>query len=71
MAKIFQAISKFTMQEASGDRPTITELKSCVGIEMVQLNHLKLQGKVEIYLQDVIDCIKDTLKGVTSSSYKQ
>lgn len=36
MSKIFQAISKFTMQE-SGDRPTITELKSCVGIESVPI----------------------------------
>lgn len=49
MAKIFQSVSKFTMEE-SGDRPTITEMISCVGIEKVPLNPLKLVGKVECYL---------------------
>lgn len=37
MSKIFQAISKLTMSESGDDRPTITEMKACVGIEQVSL----------------------------------
>lgn len=69
MSKIFQSISKFNMEE-SGDRPTITEIKSCVGIEQVTLQPLKLVGKVEVYLQDVIDQIKLTLKAIAQDSIK-
>lgn len=38
------------MSESGEDRPTITELKSCVGVEMVTLDPIKLTGKVEIYM---------------------
>lgn len=50
MAKIFQAVGKFTLKE-TGDRPTATEMISCVGTETVPYTkELKLEGKVEIYL---------------------
>ena len=38
-----------------GDRPTVTGMKAGVGVEFVKLtNPLKLSGKVELYLQDMI-----------------
>lgn len=57
MPKLFQAIGKLTLEEkGSGDRPTMTEVISCVGKETVYFEKPKqLLGKVEIYMQDVID----------------
>jgi len=40
------------------------------GKESVDLNPLKIMGKVEIYMQDIIECVQGTLKGLTNSSLK-
>ena len=69
MSKIFQAIEKLILKD-SGDRPTMTEMISCVGTETVPLIEKKLEGKVEVYMQDVIEIMKKTLNEVSSSSIK-
>ena len=69
MSKIFQSIGKLTLKE-SGDRPTMVDMVSCVGTETVPLIEKKLVGKVEVYMQDVIDTMRKTLNTVGSSSFK-
>lgn len=49
----------------------MTEMISCVGTETVPLIEKKLEGKVEVYMQDVIDIMKKTLNQVSSSSIKE
>ena len=66
MNKVVQAIDKLLM-EGSGDtaiRPTIKKLVSSVGVETIDFvgGGIQLNGKVEHYLQDVLQCIKDTIK---------
>jgi dynein heavy chain, axonemal len=70
MSKIFQAIEKLTLKEVPNDRPSMTEMISCVGTESVNLIEKKLVGKVEVYMQDVIDNVIDTLNGVAEGSFK-
>ncbi len=68
MPKIFQAIETLYLKE-DGDRPTATGMETCVGKEVVQFpNPLKLVGKVENYLMDVIDCMKSSLNIIASKS---
>jgi dynein heavy chain, axonemal len=68
MPKIFQAIETLYLKE-DGDRPTATGMETCVGKEVVQFpNPLKLVGKVENYLLDVIDCMKSSLNIIASKS---
>ncbi len=56
--------------EESGDRPIVKGMKSGVGTENVKLNKpLKLVGKVETYLQDLINAIVETLREVTTRSF--
>jgi dynein heavy chain len=67
--KIFQAVELFDMEE-SGDRPTVKGMKSGVGTENVKLvEPLKLVGKVENYLQDIINSIVSTLRTITTRSF--
>jgi len=57
------------MEEGS-DRPSVLGLKSGVGVENVTLKQpLKLVGKVENYLQDIIDAIVSTLHTITTQSF--
>lgn len=68
MPKIFQAINTLYLKE-EGDRPSATGFESCVGKEDVQFDGaLKLQGKVETYLADVIDKMRSTLRGIAEKS---
>ena len=70
MPKIFQAINTLFLKE-EGDRPSATGLESCVGQEEVEFDSpLKLVGKVESYLADVIDKMRNTLKSIASKSNK-
>lgn len=48
----------------------MTEMISCVGTETVNLIEKKLEGKVEVYMQDVIDIMRKTLNNVSSASFK-
>jgi hypothetical protein len=44
-------------------------METCVGKEVVQFpKPLKLQGKVENYLMDVIDCMKSSLNIIAAKS---
>lgn len=54
----------------SGDRPTATGMKSGVGIEHVNLTKpLHLLGKVQVYLQDMIDTMQTTLRDIATKSF--
>jgi hypothetical protein len=45
-----------------GERPTAMTMITCVGSEKVDFTKpLKLEGKVEIYLQEIIKTMIDTL----------
>jgi hypothetical protein len=68
MPKIFQAIETLFLKD-DGDRPIATGMETCVGKEVVQFpKPLKLNGKVENYLMDVIDCMKSSLNIIASKS---
>ena len=70
MPKIFQAIETLVLSDPSNDgRVDATEMISCVGVEKVKFcKPLRLLGKVEIYLQDVIDRMRETLKVIGADS---
>jgi dynein heavy chain len=71
MPKIFQAIETLDL-ESSGDRPKASKIISSVGIEEVQFSRtLTLTGKVENYLQDVIDMMRGSLKDIAADSLKR
>ena len=68
MPKIFQAIETLYLKE-DGERPIATGMETCVGKEIVTFpKPLKLVGKVENYLMDVIDCMKSSLNIIGSTS---
>lgn len=68
MPKIFQAIETLELLE-EGARPTAVGMHSSVGTEYVPFSDsLKLLGKVEIYLQDVIDTMRKTLNVIAAQS---
>jgi len=55
-----------------GDRPTAKTMNTCVGFEKVDFTKpLKLEGKVEIYLMDLINCITDTIKTICGNSLEK
>ena len=69
MPKIFQAIDTLDLNE-SGDRPEAIGMNAVVGGEYVKLTKaLKLVGKVEVYLQDMIDSMRSTLREITTGSF--
>ena len=70
MPKIFQAIETLTLSDPSNDgRVDATEMISCVGVETVKFcKPLRLIGKVEVYMQDVIDRMRLTLKEIGADS---
>jgi dynein heavy chain len=60
ITKIFQAIEYFKMKDNGDQMPDITGIVSCTGKETFDFRQaLPLRGKVEIYMQDVIDHIVD------------
>ena len=62
MPKIFQAIENLELKE-EGARPFAMGMHTNVGTEYVVFtNPLKLQGKVDTYMQDVIDMMRSSLK---------
>ena len=47
-------------------------MNTCVGFEKVDFTKpLKLEGKVEVYLMDLINCITDTLKTICGNSLEK
>ena len=76
MPKIFQAIDHLELEGGGdGNRPTAKGFKTCVGSEDIVTfkNPLNLVGKVEVYLQDVIESMRETLKNnaVTSLEFNK
>ena len=60
MPKIFQSIDRLELKESQG-KFDATAMISCVGIETVQFTKpLRLVGKVENYLDDVINTMRTT-----------
>jgi dynein heavy chain len=68
MPKIFQAIENLELKE-EGVRPFAMGMHTNVGTEYVVFtNPLKLMGKVETYMQDVIDSMRSSLKQIAGDS---
>lgn len=68
MSKIFQAIENLELKDG-GDRPIAIGMHTNVGIEYVEFTtDLKLLGKVENYLQEVINTMRSSLKDVAGAS---
>jgi hypothetical protein len=56
----------------TGVRPAALGMISCVGVEYVTFSEpLKLLGKVESYMQDVIDSMRLTLRLIAGESWKK
>ena len=61
-SKVFQAIDKLEL-ETGGDRPVSKGMVSCVGKEYVPFKtDMKLVGKVEMYMNDIINKMRSELK---------
>ena len=72
MSKVFLAIQELKLQDNADERPSAYEMVSCVGQESVVLHTpLKLQGKVEIYLGDMIEAMRECLKLIVEGSIKR
>ena len=71
MPKIFQAIGDLKL-EPGQVRPAALGIISCVGKEYVPFTvALKLLGKVECYMQDVIDSMRSSLRNIACASFKK
>ena len=72
MPKIFQAIDTLTLvpeDAPAGERPSAINIVSSVGVETVTFTKpLKLEKKVENYLQDVIDRMRLSIKNIAADS---
>jgi dynein heavy chain len=73
MPKIFQAIDTLELDESKGeDRPYAMGIHASVGKEFVDFDEpLKLERKVENYLQDVIDRMRRSIKTIAADSLKR
>lgn len=72
MSKVFLAIQELKLQENGNERPSALEMISCVGTEIVKLHEpIKLLGKVEVYLGDLIEAMRECLKLITQDSIKR
>jgi dynein heavy chain len=68
MPKIFQAIENLELKD-EGVRPFAVGMHTNVGSEYVEFTSvLKLLGKVETYMQDVIDAMRTSLKEIAGRS---
>ncbi|CAG9313552.1 unnamed protein product [Blepharisma stoltei] len=68
MSKVFLAIQELILEEG-GERPFATDIISCVGTEQVKFyRKQELKGKVESYLSDLIDCMRQTLREIVEKS---
>jgi dynein heavy chain, axonemal len=69
MSKIFQAIENLELKDSGDVRPIAVGMHTNVGIEYVQFSSpLKLIGKVENYMQEVINSMKSSLRDVAAES---
>jgi dynein heavy chain len=71
MPKIISAMDTLELIK-EGVRPFVKGLHSCVGTEYVDFTReLKLLGKVECYMQDILDCMRGSLKDIAVRSIKK
>jgi dynein heavy chain len=73
MPKIISAMDTLTLKEQShSERPFALSMKACVGVETVKFtSDLQLLGKVEAYLQDVLNIMRSSLQDIAKESLKQ
>ena len=72
MPKIFQAINTLKLEDNADGSKTAMGIESSVGVEYVEFSEaLKLERKVENYLQDVIDRMRLSIKTIASDSLKR
>lgn len=58
-------------EQSKSDRPFAISMKACVGVETVQFtSEMQLLGKVEHYLQDVLNIMRSSLKDIAKKSLK-
>jgi dynein heavy chain len=70
MPKIISAMETIRLK-STDVRPYALGMDACVGVEYVKFTKdLALMGKVEVYLQDIIDVMRSTLKDLSKSSLK-
>jgi hypothetical protein len=63
ITKVLLATSTLELDESKGGRPYAKKFISAVGVEEVALNpHVQLEGKVENYLQFVLDAQRKALR---------
>jgi len=68
MPKIISAMDTLELIK-EGVRPFVKGLHSCVGKEYVEFTReLKLLGKVECYMQDILDCMRGSLFDIAKRS---
>jgi len=71
MPKIISAMDTLELLE-EGVRPFAKGMHACVGKEYVEFTtDLKLVGKVEVYLQSVLDTMRGSLKDISKRSLKK
>ena len=71
MPKIISAMDTLELKE-EGVRPFAIGMKACVGVEYVKFTEdLKLLGKVEVYLQDVLNTMRNSLRDIARKSLKK
>jgi dynein heavy chain len=71
MPKIISAMDTIELK-SSEVRPYALGMHACVGKEYVKFTKdLSLMGKVEVYLQDIIDVMRSTLKDLSKASLKK
>jgi len=72
MSKIFQAIENLELKEGGDQRPIAVGMHTNVGVEYVEFSApLKLMGKVENYMQEVINSMKSSLRDIAGASLKR
>ena len=70
MPKIISAMDTLELKE-EGVRPFAKGMHACVGKEYVEFTEpLKLMGKVECYLQDIINTMRKSLSDISKKSLK-
>ena len=71
MPKIISAMETLELLE-EGVRPFAKGMHACVGKEFVEFTtDLKLMGKVEVYMQDILDTMRSSLKEISIKSLKK
>lgn len=72
ISKIIIAMDSIDMKEQKGARPSATGMKTRTGIEYIPFTaSFQLNGKVEKYLQTILDEMKKTMKDLVKKSISQ